>query len=570
MKHYILQYVILLFTVSIISADLFAQNVGSASSININNIYLPFNNKGVIADVNIPPNGSGGQYAGGTFLFSSGFWLSGYTNDSLWANGVSSALLVEDYQAGTVGMDPNDPIASLYKLNINDIAFEQSWQDWIDAVDLGADFYDGDGDGIYNPVDINNNGLWDEDEDRPDLFLDETYWCVFNDGIPAGQRRWGVEPQGIEIKQTIFGKTPTGELGKVIFVRYRLTNTGLLADTLNDVFFGVWADPDIGDWIDDVGGCDTVRQGTYAYNNTPDGIYGDQVPAFMTDLLTGPHSYIPGITFIDINGNNIYDQGIDTPLDTAVTRGGLLGIRIFPGAKNLAMSSSTTYVNGDPLLHDPTTPIEASNFLQGYDLTGNLVDPCTFPYGWVQGGVPCNEVNPYFWFSGDPVTFYGWLFSFNTDVRQLLSAGPFKLVKDREVEVLVGYEIDRGNSPLEGISAVRIVSDFVQAEFENNFGYPIVSVDDNLYTLNNFNLHQNYPNPFNPATTIKYQIPEVNFVTIKVYDVLGIEITTLVNEEKPAGRYEVDFDATELTSGVYFYKLEAGSFVETKKMVLLK
>jgi hypothetical protein len=85
-----------------------------------------------------------------------------------------------------------------------------------------------------------------------------------------------------------------------------------------------------------------------------------------------------------------------------------------------------------------------------------------------------------------------------------------------------------------------------------------------------FLLEQNYPNPFNPTTIIKYQIPALSFVTLKVYDVLGNEIATLVNEEKPSGKYEVKFDATGLPSGVYFYKLQAGTFVKTKKMVLLK
>lgn len=79
-----------------------------------------------------------------------------------------------------------------------------------------------------------------------------------------------------------------------------------------------------------------------------------------------------------------------------------------------------------------------------------------------------------------------------------------------------------------------------------------------------------YPNPFNPSTTIRYQIPEMSFVTIKVYDVLGNEIATIVNEEKTIGSYEVEFDASELTSGIYFYQLKADNYIETKKMVLLK
>jgi hypothetical protein len=83
-------------------------------------------------------------------------------------------------------------------------------------------------------------------------------------------------------------------------------------------------------------------------------------------------------------------------------------------------------------------------------------------------------------------------------------------------------------------------------------------------------LEQNYPNPFNPTATIKYSIPEISFVTLKVYDVLGKEILILINEEKSAGSYEVEFDAIDLPSGIYFYKLQTPSFTQTKKMILLK
>ena len=121
---------------------------------------------------------------------------------------------------------------------------------------------------------------------------------------------------------------------------------------------------------------------------------------------------------------------------------------------------------------------------------------------------------------------------------------------------------------------------------EWNFGanFPVViidnpvSVEDEISPVQ-FHLSQNYPNPFNPSTTIKYTIQSAviasatkqsQFVTLKVYDILGNEVASLVNEEKPAGTYEVSFNGTHFTSGVYIYKLESDYFADVKKMVLIK
>jgi hypothetical protein len=94
--------------------------------------------------------------------------------------------------------------------------------------------------------------------------------------------------------------------------------------------------------------------------------------------------------------------------------------------------------------------------------------------------------------------------------------------------------------------------------------------DENGTTPNKYTLNQNYPNPFNPTTRIKYSVPQSSNVVLKVFDILGNEIETLVNEEKSIGIYEVQFDARGISSGVYFYTLTAGNFVENKKMMLLK
>lgn len=98
----------------------------------------------------------------------------------------------------------------------------------------------------------------------------------------------------------------------------------------------------------------------------------------------------------------------------------------------------------------------------------------------------------------------------------------------------------------------------------------VTAVENETITPTEFTLEQNYPNPFNPSTSIQYQISSISQVTLIVYDVLGNEIVTLVNEEKLAGSYEVTFDASGLASGIYLYKLTAGSFIQTRKMILVR
>ena len=85
-----------------------------------------------------------------------------------------------------------------------------------------------------------------------------------------------------------------------------------------------------------------------------------------------------------------------------------------------------------------------------------------------------------------------------------------------------------------------------------------------------FNLSQNYPNPFNPGTIIKYSVANKQIVKLKIYDLLGKEVATLVNEEKTAGNYSINFNGGGLASGIYFYRLQAADYIETKKMILLK
>jgi hypothetical protein len=109
----------------------------------------------------------------------------------------------------------------------------------------------------------------------------------------------------------------------------------------------------------------------------------------------------------------------------------------------------------------------------------------------------------------------------------------------------------------------------MQKDFDGTFAYS-QEIEVNIDLPLEYSLDQNYPNPFNPTTTIRYAIPVDNFVSIKLYDVLGNEVVTLLNEQKQAGRYEMLFNAANIASGVYYYQINSGSFTQTRKLMLMK
>jgi choice-of-anchor B domain-containing protein len=115
-----------------------------------------------------------------------------------------------------------------------------------------------------------------------------------------------------------------------------------------------------------------------------------------------------------------------------------------------------------------------------------------------------------------------------------------------------------------------IGSDMSGGLFVIKMGSTPVGITNNQTIPQSFSLKQNYPNPFNPSTTIEYNIPKNEYVTVKVFDALGKQVAILADEYKTAGSYKVNYDANALTSGIYFYTINAGSFTETKKMMLVK
>jgi len=158
----------------------------------------------------------------------------------------------------------------------------------------------------------------------------------------------------------------------------------------------------------------------------------------------------------------------------------------------------------------------------------------------------------------------------------MTNVGPFTLRQDEEVEVLVAYVVGQGTDRLNSITVARNISDVAQTIYDSNFDFPVSVEDETSYLPIEFSLSQNYPNPFNPSTIIKFSLPatlsgaEGSLVTLKIYNALGEEVKVLLDKELTTGTYEVEWNATGLPSGVYFYQLKTEGYVETKKMIIMK
>lgn len=533
-----------------------------------NNISMPLDNKGILGDI----NSMGGRYNSNIFLFSGGFFLSGKLNNTLWANGVFSSSRINDYLPGPVGSIPSESKNKIYFVSKYDAPFGSSWQAWKDAVALGADFYDGDNDGVYFPVDKNGNGIWDSDEDRPDLVGDFTAWCVYNDGLADLFRKFNnVTPKGIEVQQTVFGFTSNYILKNALFIKYKITYKGSEAARLDSVYFSVACDPDLGNGADDFVGCDTVLNSGYVYNNGPDNIFGNNPPVFLVGLLQGPVQYIPNVTYSDKNNNDVFDKDIDIALKTAYNfKGSYIGIDTIPGAMNLPMVSFTEFIQSHPTLGDPSSVPELRYYMQGgTEKEGTPINPCTWSLGNGSSLTNCSNINPKFIYSGDPAIGKGWINTTPTDQRFLLNTGSFTLEKNKPVTIIADYIIGDGGLGLVNISMAKAYATVLKNYYTTNYT-TITDIKKEAEQVKSYELQQNYPNPFNPTTVIKYQIPVANKVSLKIYDVLGKEVTTLVNGFKEAGKYQVIFDCSRFASGVYVYKLEAGTFIQSKKMIFAK
>ena len=252
-------------------------------------------------------------------------------------------------------------------------------------------------------------------------------------------------------------------------------------------------------------------------------VYSDSTGFYIRMLAPGTYSF-------RFEATDYYTQTINNIVVSSYNSLNTLNVQLVSSIIPVELISFSSSVNKNDVILNWTTATEMNNM--GFEIQRMVNVKGQKSYGWEAIG----------FINGYGTTTETQSYSFNDEN---LSAGKY------------GYRLK-------------------QIDFDGTFEYSN-AIEAEIVSPIKFSLGQNYPNPFNPTTTIRYSIPNVALsgvegsrVTLKVYDVLGNEITTLVNEEKPAGSYEINFEASHISSGIYFYKLQSGDFTKTKKMILLQ
>ncbi|MFB0517330.1 MAG: hypothetical protein ACETWG_12110, partial [Candidatus Neomarinimicrobiota bacterium] len=433
-----------------------------------------------------PAGGSGGGYPKGTAyaIFMDGFMWGGYREDDLTGPRVGGQC----YRIGTVqgwietagtattnpvAADPNDPLVGIYRIRadwatltpaqvrqdyalLNDMTigdvtddmaqefiddYQWNWENW--PTDLGAPFYDLDGDGVYEPDDGETPGIAN---------ADQVIWFVVHD-LDASRTTYmyGSQPLGLELQVTLWAyNQPAARLGQIVFKKFKFINKS--GKEITDMYAGQWCDPDVGNYADDVVGCDTLLSLGYAYNYfaTDDDYddFGIAVPAIGYDFFQGPI--------------------VESPGDTAI-----VDLKPKPGYKNLPMTSFGWFAAGsdisDPIqgVYDGT--LQWYNLLKGYTPTVKLDDPTCYYVG-NDPSAGCTKYP----LAGDPVAGTGDVDGKGmnigaSDRRMVVVSGPFAMAAGDTQEIVVAVVGGLGDDNLSSVADLKLTDAVAQQLYDDLF-----------------------------------------------------------------------------------------------------
>ena len=518
--------------------------------LNVNNISAYFWTTGIF-DQNMNLQNAAGLYwptgSSKTACFTAGLSLACFINGQL---AESMASYTGEFTPGYVVN--SQPLTSsdfkYYSIKVGDTTFNNpDYANWYKMVPYGAP---------YN--DVNNNGVFDPSIDIPGIKnAAQTVFVCLTDGFPLSHNPGEGFGGGVtnplmmsEVHFTAWAYTLSG-IEDVQYLKWEIVNKG--QNIWNKTYFSIISDVDLGDGFDDYVGSDTNRKLGYCYNGTNnDAMYGANPPAFGIRLLRGalrqyqlpvPDSLkMTSFTFFTSTGSGPPSCESDPNGEPYPAYLYMTGVK----------KDSTPYLN-------PLIPLGSGTRKTKFCYSG---DPETNS-GWIEimGSIPnCG---------GDTINTPPIPTNPPGDRRTIISSGSVNLqVAPNEKQTIVAAQmVARGNSNTNSVTLLKQLSD-VASNYYFNHIVGIKKISE--LVPEKYQLLQNYPNPFNPSTVIRFDLPKSDLVTLNIYDVSGRLVKTLLNEHKSPGTYEVKFDASEISSGIYFYKLSTSTFSEAKKMIFIK
>lgn len=500
--------------------------------LNANNITIRLNNYG---SLELPKGNAGGIWNQipnlNTIVYDQGIWIIGKLNNFPHMASVNWIIIphssfspgpIINGQAGIL----TNPLDSLnyrvYKISKGDNLLNPDFEDW--PADLGA------------PVDLFGNPL---------VYGDQTLWTVYNgfDSTSLYRQRWNqyldtLPIMPVEVHQIVYAREGNTAdsidiFSNTVFFEWTVINKG--KDNIDSCYLSLWTDIDFSDSFYNFPAVDTNYQIGYCWSNKGE---PEKIPTVGYVLLYGPKVNAPG--------------------DTAFFKG-----RKTPNTKNLGLSSFH-YIIDDAIPAPPGDPAHsltgAWNIARGFETNGQrTIDPVT-------------KLQTKFPLSGDPVTNSGWIYKERTGggAGFNLFTGPFNLAVNDTQWIMIALIPALGKDGYESISIMREKAKLLKSIPYDSLAFGLKRKKEQKLIPIEYKLDQNYPNPFNSISVIRWQLPVNSYVVLKVCDVLGKEVVTLVNEEKSAGNHEVIFKGENMASGVYIYTIKAGDFYKSKKLVLIK
>lgn len=535
-------------------SNLYPQYVYQFKFLDANNIRTSIYNTGMFNQDLRTSNSPGFEWPKGSnkfAIFTTGISLVAYVrgSDGVLRLGESMASYKGEWVYGYLqnGVLITPSYFHIFSVKAGDNNYSNpDYANWSQMIPFGAPFKD-----------VNNNGVFDIDIDIPGMPNSaQTIFQCLTDADPTQHTLTEGFGGGVtypllkaEMHMTAWCYNTSG-FEDIQFLKFEVINKNDSA--WRKAFFGLIADPDIGDGGDDYIGCDTLRKLGFCYNaDNVDNVYGTNPPAIGMQLLRGAF-------------NRSVTPNVDLGMTSFTFFGGSLSCESGPNGDSLGAYNMIKGLkkDGSPFMNPTTTPYSVTK----YCYSGNPVANT----GWneVQGSIRnCGGTTGNLVVPTPP-----------GDRRFIISSGADNLVirPNEKQTILMSQFIGRStaksgngiNSNLTAITVLKTMSDTIKNFYLRTFPVGLENISQII--PDKYRLYQNYPNPFNPVTSIKFDLIKSGDAEIKIYDILGKEVAVLVNEKFKAGSYSVNWDASAYPSGLYFYRLTTSEYTEVKKMLMVK